>query len=134
MEYLRDNENRTFPMPRPPIDLAPFVGTWRNTNERPFWVTSVRVDELDGALAVSVSGGVHGSPDEWGITRSTFLYGMSLDSAAGGAWRASFDLGFCVTDLEANLNQGLLVIVSFVRMKDGSSRADRAVREFFHQV
>lgn len=134
MELLRDNENRTLPMPRPPVDVTPFLGTWRNTNDRPFWVTGVRVQPLDGGLLVEVSGGVNGSPDSWGPAPSTHLYGASLESSAGGAWRASFDLGFCVTDLEANLNQGLLVVVSFVRMKDGSGRADRAVREFFYQV
>ena len=133
MEYLRDNENRACPMPRPPIDLAPFAGTWRNTNERPFWITGVRVEPRDGSLAISVRGGVNGSPDDWGVVRSTHLYGSALDSAAGGAWRASFDLGFCVADLEANMNQGLLVVLSLVRMKDGS-RSDCAMREFFHHV
>ncbi|HYC90753.1 MAG TPA: hypothetical protein VEO54_16165 [Thermoanaerobaculia bacterium] len=134
MDYLRDNENHTFPMPRPPVDVTPLLGTWRNTNERPLWVTSLRVEPLDGSLAIGVRGGVNGSPEEWGLAPATHLYGSSLQSASGGAWRASFDLGFCDADLEANLNQGLLVVASFVRLKDGSGRADSAVREFFHQA
>lgn len=132
MEYLRDNENRTLPAPRPPIDVAPFLGTWRNTNERPFWIGGVRVDQLDGSVAINVRGGMNGSPDDWGIAPTTHVYGSALDSPAGGAWRASFDLGFCVTDLEANLNQGLLIVLSLVRFKDGSGRSDCAMREFFH--
>jgi hypothetical protein len=132
MEYVRDNENCSFPMPRPPIDVTPFFGTWRNTNEKPFWVTGVRVEPLDGSVLVEVSGGVNGSPDAWGPVPATHLYGSSLDSSAGGAWRASYDLGFCDVDLEANLNQGLLVVAQFIRMKDDSGRSDRAVREFFY--
>lgn len=134
MEYLRDNENRTLPAPRTPIDRAPFLGTWRNTNEKPFWLTGVHVEPLDGSLVIEAKGGVNGSPGDWGPAPATHLYGASLESATGGAWRASYDLGFCDVDLEGNLNQGLLVVVSFVRMKDGSGRADRAVREFFYQV
>lgn len=134
MEYLRDNENRDIPAPRPPIDIAPFLGTWRNTNEKPFWISGLRVEPLDGSLVITVTGGANGSPESWGPARATHLYGAALDSRTGGAWRASYDLGFCETDLEANLNQGLLVIAGFVRMKDASGRSDRAVREFFYQV
>ncbi|HYK02173.1 MAG TPA: hypothetical protein VE974_10485 [Thermoanaerobaculia bacterium] len=134
MEYVRDNENVSFPMPRPPIDVTPFLGTWRNTNEKPYWVSGVRIQPLEDSLLIEVTGGTNGSPDEWGPTRTTHLYGSSLESAAGGAFRASYDLGFCDVDLEANINQGLLVVAQFIRMKDGSGRADRGLREFFHQV
>ncbi|MEA2463039.1 MAG: hypothetical protein QOJ98_786 [Acidobacteriota bacterium] len=133
MEYVRDNENVSLPMPRPPIDVTPFVGTWRNTNETPYWTSGVRIAPLEGSLLIEVSGGTNGSPDQWGPTRATHLYGSSLESATCGAWRASYDLGFCDVDLEANINQGLMVVVQLVRMKDGSGRSDRAVREFFYQ-
>jgi hypothetical protein len=134
MEYVRDNENLSFPMPRPLIDITPFLGTWRNTNDHPHWVSGVRIEPLEGSLVVEVSGGVNGSPESWGPTPATYLYGSSLQSAAGGAWRASYDLDFCEVDLEANINQGLLVVAQFIRMKDGSGRSDRAVREFFYQA
>jgi hypothetical protein len=129
---LREHDSITVPPPRPAIDLTPFAGIWRKTNEGSQWIDHVIV-RIDGeSLFVQVAGSSSPSPADWGVRRADAIYASGIESSRGMAFLARFSLDHCNVELEANVNLGLMIAATFVRWKDGS-RADTFTREFFYR-
>jgi hypothetical protein len=103
------------------IDLTPFLGRWRKTHEGPNWINSLEIRQDGGRLAVRVLGDT--SAADWGESTTESLY--------AGAFIARFACDEFTTELQANVNLGLLVVAGFHRFND--HRANLFTREFFYQ-
>ena len=136
MEVLREWERVALPAPRPRIAVEPMAGRWTKTNDKTQWIgrLDIRVDGDD--LLVRVAGGGTGpSPADWGIARTSTVYGSWLTSgdATAGAFVAHYELPEAHVEMQANLNLGLLVVATYVRFKEPGPYANRFTREFFRR-
>lgn len=135
-EILREWERVALPAPRPRVAVEPMAGRWTKTNDKAQWIgrLDVRVDGDD--LLVRVAGGGAGpSPADWGIARTSTVYGSWLTGgdATAGAFVAHYELPEAHVEMQANLNLGLLVVATYVRFKEPGPYANRFTREFFRR-
>ena len=117
----------------PQLDLTPMLGSWVNTDDGSQGITNVILAERCGQLVVRVFGARDPAPGDWGVMEADNIYGSSINAEQAAAFSASCSFDFAETHLQGNLNQGLLVISSFNRFKDGSNRSNYFSREFFHR-
>jgi len=119
-----------------PLDLAPFLGVWEKTNQKPGqWIRRVEITPAgDGNIAVHLWGGDAPSPDDWGVSDADALFANAITASTGAAFIARYDLGFLQSEMQGNVNLGLLVLAGYNRFRDGSARSDIFTREFFHRV
>jgi hypothetical protein len=120
--------------PAGPLDVSPLLGTWVNTDPESAGIVRIEIAAADqGGLVVGVRAAGQPSPRDWGEVRAETVYADGLQSARAVAFTARFDLDVLEVHLQANQNQGLLVVASFHRFKDGSGRADYFAREFYRR-
>ena len=115
------------------FDLSPFEGIWLNTDSNTRGVVKLLLSIREGDLMVRVFGECKPSPCDWGEVRAGAIYSDSAGSEQPVAFIAFYDFGFMETQVQANLNQGLLVVGFFNTFKDESNRSDYFSREFFHK-
>jgi hypothetical protein len=115
------------------LDPAAMLGTWLNTDKASRGITKV-VLTARGEKVVMHPYVVGGSlPPDWGEAETESLYGSNLSAKQAIGLVARFKLESMEAEIQANLNQGLLVIGSFATFLDGSGRSRYFSREFFHQ-
>jgi hypothetical protein len=124
-ELANDGVDRT-------IDVAPFVGTWINTTWDTRGFVKLIVSNRNEKLFVQAFGA--SAPDlcDWGEVEA-HAFADRVDSRKGAGFGAHYDTGSIEVALQANMNLGLLVLLTFNRFKDGSGRANYICREFFHR-
>jgi hypothetical protein len=119
--------------PRPALELERLKGTWINTDELSRGMAKVVVDEDSGKLFVRIFGGSDAAASDWGRVEADTLYADSISSCYASAFAACYRLQGVDMEIQANWNQGLLVVGSFGAFTDGSNRSDYFTREFFRQ-
>jgi len=124
-ELANDGVDRT-------IDVAPFVGTWINTMRDTQGFTKLIVSSRDGKLFVRAFGASAPELCDWGEVEAC-AFSDRVDSRKGAGFSAQYDTGSIEVAFQANMNLGLLVLLTFNRFKDGSGRANYICREFFHR-
>ena len=97
------------------MDLSPLVGQWINTETRRPDISAISVRRENGTVLVA--------PDNWAESPASMICATAITSAEAGGYVADF----ASKQLQATLNQGLLVVVVF----DRESR--RVTREFFRR-
>lgn len=112
------------------IDLSPFAGSWRKTNEAPQWIERVETRVDGDALQVRVFGS---DPSDWGERRAAAVFATPADLTKGTAFLAHYELPDAEVDVEANVNLGLMVVATWVRWKEGIDRSNAFTREFFYR-
>ena len=135
MKALREHDIVDVPHDAP-LDLQPFLGVWEKTNEKPGqWIRRVEIARSgDANISVRVRGGDAPSPDDWGARPADELFATAINSSLGGGFIVRFDHGSLVSELQGNVNLGLLVLAGFNRFAADSGRSDLFTREFFHRV
>src|SRR5919109_2714089 len=113
-------------------DLSPFLGTWVNTKKDTTGFVKLIISKRDRKLVLRAFGCSSPELSDWGEVEA-FAFSDSVDSHNGRAFSASYDTGSVDVAMQGNLNLGLLVLVTFNRFKDSSSRANYINREFFHR-
>ncbi|HEX7155107.1 MAG TPA: hypothetical protein VF618_26790 [Thermoanaerobaculia bacterium] len=112
------------------IDLSPFAGSWRKTNEAPQWIDHLDARVEGDALHVHIFGS---DPSDWGERRAEAVYATPADPAKGTAFLARYDLTDANVEVEANVNLGLMVVATWVRWKHDNGRSNAFTREFFYR-
>jgi len=112
------------------LDVAPLVGSWKNTETRWQWIRRVDIRDDGGTLTVRLQGGAEPAPRLWSGAVDAVYAGSSDGSEATG-FRALFDHGAMRSEVQATLNQGLMVLVSFNDVDDDALGPSRVTREFF---
>jgi hypothetical protein len=115
------------------LDAVALTGSWVNTNSSPSFIHSIQLKPKQGQLMMRVAGAEPGLPEDWGETEAQ-LFAENTASGAAMAFSAAFDLGGAESLLQGYVVKGVLVIVSFTRVKDGRERSSSFGKEFFYRV
>jgi hypothetical protein len=109
------------------LDLSVIVGDWRNTNPAA-GIERIVCEASGEGLTIHCSSDVR----DWGKVPAD-VFGFEFDSDVAGAFSAVYDLGFEEVRVQANVKQGVLVVVTLNAFKDGSGRSNYFNREFFYR-
>ena len=115
------------------LQLDRLLGIWLNTDDESQGIIKILVEARGPALIVRAFGACDSGPCDWGEVQAGQVYSNSISSNLAAGFTAGYHSDFSETHLQANWNQGLLVMASFTTFKDGSNRANYFSREFFHQ-
>ena len=115
------------------LQLDRLRGEWVNTNGASQGIVKVAIDIRGPKLVVRAYGACDPTPCDWGEAEADCIYSNSISSGLAAGFTAWYRFDFSETHLQANWNQGLLVLASFTTFKDGSKRSNYFSREFFHQ-
>lgn len=115
------------------LHLDRLPGIWLNTNTASRGIVKVVVEARGKDLIVRAFGADDAAPLDWGEVEAEHIYASGLFSDMAAGFSAWYHFEFSDTHLQANWNQGLLVLASFTTFKDGSKRSNYFSREFFHQ-
>src|SRR5947209_19262263 len=84
------------------LDVTPLVGSWTNTETRTQWVRRLDVQEDDGRLLVHLEGA-----QPWPARKAEAVYAATIQGAEATGFRVVFE----DTEIQATLNQGLMVLL-----------------------
>lgn len=112
----------------PRADLTMLTGTWRNTNANSDGIVGMIATAEEHVLWIDLFGS-----SDWGRVRAEVFYERN-DEGLEQPFTASYDFGFMDVVLQGFLRQGVLVILSFTRFKDGSGRSSYFSKEFFYRI
>lgn len=115
------------------IILERLPGIWLNTNNASRGIVKIIIAARGKGLAARAFGADDPVPRDWGEVEADNIYAGSISSNIAAGFSAWYRFEFSETHLQANWNQGLLVLASFTTFKDGSKRTNYFSREFFHQ-
>jgi len=118
----------------PRLDLSSLAGSWVNTETRRRWLASIDLRDEGGRLHIHPRGGDAPSPADWGEREAEMVCATAADSSEAGGCVATFALPSMRAELQATLNQGLLVVVSFNRTNDPEAAPGHVAREFFRRT
>lgn len=116
-----------------PFQLDGLPGTWLNTNKDSCGIVKVAIAVKSHSLLLRAFGAGDPAPSDWGEVEADHIYANSISSRVAAGFTAWYDFEFSRIHLQANWNQGLLVLASFTSFKDGSKRSNYFSREFFHR-
>lgn len=114
------------------LQLDTLPGIWLNTDRASRGIVKV-VTRLHGSkLLIRVFGACDPDPCDWGEVEAEALYANNISSHIAAGFIARYRSDFSEIHLQANWNQGLLVLATFTYFKDGGKRSNYFSREFFH--
>lgn len=110
------------------LDLSVLLGDWHNTNPAGGIERIVIEPNGDGRLRVHSSSSVR----DWGTVVAR-VFAFDFDSNVAGAFAAVYDFGFAQVRMQANVKQGVLVVVTLTAFNDDSGRSNYFNREFYYR-
>lgn len=123
-----------------PVDTAPLLGRWRNTDPAARGLLEITVEDgaaaapaRAGDLAVRAVGSGEEGPVDWGPARTAVFACLDEAGKASLSLLATWDFGFLETQLQLRLPAGALASAGFNVFKDGSGRPSYVTREFFYR-
>ena len=115
------------------LQMDSLPGIWRNTNNGTHGIAKVEITVRGPKLIVRAFGADEPHPSDWGEVEAKHIFGNNISSHVAAGFTAQYDFDSSHVQLQANWNQGLLVLASFTSFKDGSKRSNYFSREFFHR-
>jgi hypothetical protein len=115
------------------LRLDDLPGIWLNTDSSTRGIVKVVTAVNGSELTVRAFGAGNPNPVDWGEVGADYIYALSLSSRVAAGFTARYRFDFAEIHLQANWNQGLLVLASFTSFKDGSNRSNYFSRDFFHR-
>ena len=109
-------------------DLTMLAGTWANTNAWTRGIARIAMRDDDGVLHINVNGA---DGRDWGAVPAD-VYFKRNDEGLEQPFTTSFDFESSEITLQGFLRQGVLVVLSFTRYRDG--RTNHFSKEFFYRV
>ncbi|HKD15084.1 MAG TPA: hypothetical protein VKE71_11095 [Candidatus Angelobacter sp.] len=109
------------------------AGIWRNTNSETRGIVKVEIAVRGSRLIVHAVGAGEVDTSDWGEVEAEHIFANNISSHVAAGFTAQYHFDFSQVHLQANWNQGLLVLASFMSFKDGSNRSNYFSREFFHR-
>jgi hypothetical protein len=113
------------------LNPASLAGRWVNTNAHSRGVCEFAVNNDRGDVRLQAFSTAPNAVCGWGTTKAALICGGDVRSQAGIAFTASYDFGEFQTELQGNLNLGLLVVASFNRI--GAGGYYYFAREFYRR-
>lgn len=115
------------------LHLNGLPGIWLNTNGDSHGIVKVAITVKGSKLLVRAFGAGDPEPSDWGEVEADHIYAGSISARVAAGFTAWYDFDFSQIHLQANWNQGLLVLANFTSFKDGSRRSNYFAREFFRR-
>jgi hypothetical protein len=115
------------------LQLDNLPGNWRNTNSATRGIVEVAIAVKENRLLLRAFGAAPSGVIDWGEVEADHIYANSISSPVAAGFTARYHFDFAEVHLQANWNQGLLVLAGFTSFKDGSKRSNYFSREFFHR-
>ena len=106
------------------------IGTWRNTNPQGTGIVQMIAEEIDGDVWMRFFGEIDGALIDWGLARAT-LFSERNDPGMEQPFAVRWEHGFMTAVAHGFLRQGVLVILTFTRFRDGDPRPSYFSKEFF---
>lgn len=131
MDALRRQDDVMVEPSRVTLDPAALAGRWVNTNSHGRGVCEIAIAAGGGPLKVRAFSVAAPSMCAWGETEADLICGSDVRARKGTAFTARYDFGGFQTELQGNLNLGLLVVASFNRV--GAGGYDYFAREFYRR-
>jgi hypothetical protein len=103
------------------LDTAALEGSWQNTNTASRWIPRIDIAPHPFGLTIRA----------WDLSVAAHVFTDAIDSKEGMAFSAVFDLGYADVHMQANIKGGVLVVATFIRIKDDSGRSSYFTREFY---
>ena len=117
----------------PDLDQTALTGTWINTNAAPALIRRLEIAPGQKQLTMLVFGAEPGLPEDWGIAEA-HPFAENTASGLAMAFSVLFDLNGVESLLQGYVVKGVLVIVSFTRVKDERVRSSSFGKEFFYRL
>ena len=111
------------------LDPATLAGRWVNTNPHGRGVQEIAIDLDRDRVALRAFSVLGNGLCGWGTTQADLICGSDASAQKAMAFTAGYDFGAHQTELQGNLNLGLLVVASFNRV--GSGGYSYFAREFY---
>lgn len=115
------------------LHLDALPGTWLNTASESGGIAKVVITARDSKLRLHVFGAAGADCRDWGEVEAENIYANNVASQDAAGFTAWYHLDQAAIHLQANWNQGLLVLASFTSFKDGSKHSNCFSREFFRR-
>jgi hypothetical protein len=115
------------------LQMENLPGVWINTNGDSRGIVKVAVAIRNSNLVLRAFGAGDPEPSDWGETTADQIYAGSISSQTAAGFTAWYHFDFSQVHLQANWNQGLLVLATFTSFTDGSRRSNYFSREFFRR-
>jgi hypothetical protein len=115
------------------LDLQRLLGIWMNTHRPAQGLTRIEITANGSKLLVRAFATGDPIPADWGEVEADHIYANNMTSSQAAGFVAHYRFNVANVDIEANWNQGLLVVGSFTRFKNAGQRSNYFSREFFHQ-
>jgi hypothetical protein len=116
----------------PPAHVTQLAGTWINTNRASTGVVKYEVDESGRHVVSRAFEAGRPFPLDWGEAAG-HVYAKGNEAQEPMIFTASYETDDRHIDIQAKLNQGLLVVAHFYRHKHGD-RSNSYTREFYYKV
>jgi hypothetical protein len=129
VEQLQERSSAT----PPDLDQTALIGTWINTNSAPTLIRRLEIATGQKQLTVHISGAEPGLPEDWGVAEA-HPFAENTASGLAMAFSVLFDLNGVESLLQGYVVKGVLVIISFIRVKDGRVRSSSFGKEFFYRL
>lgn len=118
-----------------PVDPAPILGQWWNTNLSSWGISRAELVRRDGGIDVQiVAADPPGESRDWGAAAVQKVFTDGPGSGQVCGYTATFNLEHARTHLQANVNHGLTVIAAFTTFTDDSVRLSYLSREFYQRA
>ncbi|MCI0488175.1 MAG: hypothetical protein L0229_16430 [Blastocatellia bacterium] len=115
------------------LDPSPLLGTWLNTDGRARGIIKIAFRMTGDSFKAHALGACEPSPCDWGEVDAA-LFADTAASLEGTNFSAFYDFGFMDAHLQGYIRQGVLVVATFNRFKDGSRRSNYFTKEFFYRL
>lgn len=131
MNALRRQDDVLIQTGRRILDPSSLAGRWINTNAHGRGICEIAIETSRTEVKLQAFSAAQPAPCAWGTTHADLICGSDIRAQTGIAFTAAYDFGGFQTELQGNLNLGLLVVASFNRV--GADGHDFFAREFYRR-
>jgi hypothetical protein len=131
MEALQTRDDAILESGRQKLDPSGLAGRWINTNQHGQGVCEIAITTDGGRVKLVASSATATGLCAWGTTEADLICGSDAHARIAMSFTARYDFGAFQTELQGNMNLGLLVVASFNRV--GAHGHDYFAREFYRR-
>ena len=114
------------------LGVSRLTGNWVNTNKASQGINRVSIFNGTEGLILRITGTMANHKVEEEEIPVTDLFAETLDSDSAMSFTAVFEFGSQSTELQANINMGLLIISVINTFAEGSGAVNVFAREFYY--